>query len=42
VIRRIVLVVLVVASMALIARIQCDNLRVPVNPDPIYYFLLDR
>jgi hypothetical protein len=26
----------------LIARIQGENLRMPVNPDPIYYFLLDR
>ncbi|MGA8035927.1 MAG: hypothetical protein WA823_09435 [Candidatus Acidiferrales bacterium] len=41
-IRRIVLVVLVVASVALIARIQRENVRMTVNPDPIYYFLLDR
>jgi hypothetical protein len=42
VIRRIVLVVLIVASVALIARVQSESLRVRVDPDPIYFFLLDR
>jgi hypothetical protein len=42
VIRRIVLVVLIVASVALIARVQSESLRVTVDPDPIYFFLLDR
>jgi hypothetical protein len=40
--RRIIALVLAIASVVLITRIQGENLRMPVNPDPIYYFLLDR
>jgi hypothetical protein len=40
--RRIIALALAIASVVLIARIQGDNLRLPVNPDPIYYFLFDR
>ena len=41
-IRRIVLGALVVASFVLIARIQNENLRVPVNGDPIIFFVFPR
>ena len=41
-IRRIVLAALVVASFVLIAHIQSENLRLPVNADPILYFLFPR
>lgn len=41
-IRRIIAVVLAVASVAIIAHIQGEGLGVPVDPDPIYYLLPDR
>jgi hypothetical protein len=42
VIRRIVLLVLVVASLAMIANLQANPIKMNVSADPIFYFVVDR
>jgi hypothetical protein len=42
VIRRIVMVVLVIASLAMITNLQQNPPKMSVSPEPIFYFVVDR